>query len=109
MPDISLGGRDLNFAGTISVKYRKNGAVVTKTKAEIIANAAGEQTDIQAIIGIGADTITAEKLGYALNSAGAILDEDSNPYLNTWQTGKALQYTTIDMHGNIFTDEGATV
>lgn len=102
---ITINSQDLNLVDetNVSVKLRVSGQVVTYTAAEIIANAASEQANIQAVVGLGATTTEAHKTAY-VKSGGIVQDTDGNDYPSTYLSGKQIDYTTTLMNTNFFND-----
>lgn len=105
MPDITLNGRSLDFtdSSNISVKYRANGELITKTAAEIIADSNGEQAQIQAIMGIGAGTAQTIKTGYVYEN-GIVQDTNGNSFPATHLLGTEIHYTSKVINTNLFND-----
>lgn len=103
--NITINSRTLNLVDetNVSVKLRVSGQVVTYTAAEILANAASEQTNIQAVVGLGAGTTEAIKTAY-VTSGGIVQDTEGNNYPATYLLGKEIDYTTTLMNTNIFND-----
>lgn len=104
--DLTINSRTLNLVNetaNLKVKVRVSGVLKTFTGAEIVANAAGEQAAIQAVMGLGAGTIMTEKTAY-VKDAGIVQDTDGNDYPSTYLSGKEIDYATKALNGNIFLD-----
>lgn len=103
---ITINSRGLNLVDetNVSVKLRVSGQVVTYTAAEIIANAASEQTNIQAVVGLSATTTESIKTAYVKDGGGIVQDTEGGDYPSTYLSGKEIDYTTTLMNTNIFTD-----
>ena len=102
---ININSRTLNLVDetNVSVKLRVGGQVVTYTAAEIIANANSEQTNIQAVVGLGVDTTESIKTDYVYSS-GIVQDTEGNDYPSTYLSGKEIDYAATLMNTNFFND-----
>lgn len=102
---ITINGRTLNLVdeSNVKVKLRVSGQVVEYTAAEIIANASGEQANIQAVVGLGATTTGTVKTAY-VKAVGIVQDTEGNDYPTTYPNGKEIDYTTSTTNSNIFLD-----
>jgi len=103
--DLTINGRTLNLVdeSNVKVKLRVSGQVVEYTAAEIIANAASELTNIQAVVGLGATTTSSVNTAY-VKAVGIVQDTEGNDYPTTYLNGKEIDYTASTMNTNIFLD-----